>query len=52
MELNLCGKGHCPKVVSTKEGVNIGEKGNLVKLKNEEWNTLVDAIKGGKIDKI
>lgn len=53
MKLNLChGKGSCPKVITTKRSVKIGEKENLVKLKAEEWNLLVDLIKGGKIGKI
>lgn len=52
MELNLCDKGCCPKVVSVKDGVEIGEEENLVKLKPSEWNTLVDGIKTGKLDKI
>ncbi len=52
MELQLCGNDHCPKVITTKTGVEIGEKGNLVKLKPEEWNTLVDAIKNRKLNKV
>ena len=53
MELNLCGKeGCCPIVKSVKDGVEIGEKENLVKLKPNEWNALVDGIKTGKLDKI
>lgn len=52
MELNLCDKGCCPKVVSANDRVEIGEEGNLVKLKPSEWNTLVDGIKTGKLDKV
>ena len=53
MELNLCGdKGCCPIVKSIKDGVEIGEKGNLVKLKPSEWNALVDGIKTGKLSKL
>lgn len=52
MELNLCGKGHCPKVTAMKDGVSIGEGGNLVNLKAEEWNALVDGVETGKLHKI
>ena len=53
MEITLCGQtGCCPKVLTTKSGAEIGEQGNLVKLKPQEWNELVDAVKGGKIGKI
>jgi hypothetical protein len=53
MKLTLCSKcASCPEVVSTKEGVEIGEKGNLVKLKKEEWNMLVDAVVKGRLKKL
>lgn len=53
MEISLCsGKECCPKVITTKRNVTIGEKGNLVQLKAQEWNLLVEAIKDGKIGKI
>lgn len=52
MELNLCKSSCCPKVVSSEKGVEIGEKGNLVRLKKAEWNTLVDAVLEGKLKKI
>jgi hypothetical protein len=32
--------------------VRIGEEGNLVTLKKEEWNVLVDVIKSGKVGKV
>jgi len=52
MELQLCKGSCCPKVASTGKGVEIGEKGNLVRLKKAEWNTLVDAVLNGKLKKI
>jgi hypothetical protein len=52
MEVNLCGGGHCPKVVAKKDLVEIGEEGNLVKLRPEEWNVLVESIEEGKLRKI
>jgi len=30
----------------------INEEGNLVTLKKEEWNVLVDVIKSGKVGKL
>jgi len=51
-EFNLCSKcGKCPKVSIDKDGVTIGEEGNAVKLKTEEWNTLVEAVRKKKIGK-
>jgi hypothetical protein len=52
MEVKLCSGGHCPKVVTKKDLVEIGEEGNLVKLKPEEWNVLVESIEAGKLRKI
>lgn len=46
----LCGKTGCCPVVSIKKNfVEIGEKGNLVKLKKSEWKELVRKIKSGEI---
>ncbi|MEM2918197.1 MAG: hypothetical protein QXY62_01690 [Candidatus Altiarchaeota archaeon] len=46
----LCGKtGCCPVVKIEKDFVEIGEEGNLVKLKKSEWDTLVRKIKKGEI---
>lgn len=51
-ELNLCSTcGKCPKVTVDKDGVTIGEKGNMVRLKADEWNTLVEAVRKRKIGK-
>jgi len=51
-ELNLCSScGKCPKVAIGKDGVRIGEEGNVVKLKADEWNTLVEAVRKRKIGK-
>ncbi|MFH0831524.1 MAG: hypothetical protein V1886_01505 [archaeon] len=52
MELELCSSGCCPKVRTAKDSVEIGETGNLVKLKKAEWNTLVDAVLKGNLGKI
>ncbi len=42
----------CPEVVITEEGVTIGEDGNLVRLRKEEWNELVDAVLRGDLEKL
>ncbi len=52
VEVYLCGKGHCPKVVINEDGVEIGEEGNLVKLNTGEWNVLVERIIEGKLDRM
>ena len=52
MEVYLCCKDNCPKVLKVEGGVEIGEYENLVKLKPEEWNTLVDKIVEGELYKI
>ena len=37
----LCGpKGCCPEVRIAEDYVEIGEKGNLCRLKPDEWNAL------------
>lgn len=42
--------GRCPEVVVYKDGVHIGEEGNLVRLNKQEWNNLVEKIKAGCLD--
>ena len=50
---DLCGKKCCPVVTITENNtVEIGENNNLVKLKKNEWNKLVDGIKNGQLKKI
>jgi hypothetical protein len=46
----ICGKGSCCPVVEVSEDrVTIGEEGNMVELKKDEWDTLVGKIKSGEI---
>ncbi len=48
----LCGKSDCCPVVDadlTSGMVTIGEDDNVVTLKREEWNILVDKIKNGEL---
>jgi len=42
----------CPEVEVAGDDVPIGEAGNLVTLKNDEWNVLVDLIQSGQLSKV
>lgn len=42
----------CPEVVVADEAVIIGEEGNQVRLSPEEWNALVEGVKGGAIRRV
>lgn len=42
----------CPEVEVLAEGVRIGEAGNQVLLKREEWNVLVDLIATGSLTRL
>ena len=44
--------GACPEVEIRSDEVRIGEAGNLVVLKKEEWNALVDLIQTGQVAKL
>lgn len=44
--------GGCPAIELFDEVVKIGEAGNQVQLKREEWNDLVDKITRGEVGKI
>ena len=52
MEYTLCCGEGCPKVITKDDKVEIGEKDNLVRLKKDEWNMLVESIQKGKLKKI
>ncbi len=41
--------GACPAVEVYEDVVKIGEAGNQVTLKQDEWNTLVDLIEQGAL---
>ena len=43
---------HCPQVALVGDEVQIGEPGNVVALKKEEWNVLVDAIESGRLSRV
>ncbi len=42
----------CPTVEVLEDQVRIGEDENLVELRIEEWNRLVEAIKAGELREI
>lgn len=53
--LSLCPVcGACPEVVLdvTNGEVRIGEEGNLVTLNKAAWNTLVEHIRTGKLERL
>ena len=51
--LSLCPIcGACPEVQIFDSEVRIGEAGNMLKLKVDEWNTLVDKILRGELRKL
>jgi hypothetical protein len=53
-KITLCpaGCGQCPDVEIVGEEVRIGETGNLVALKKDEWNLLVDLVLSGQLPKV
>ncbi len=42
----------CPELEISGDEIRIGEAGNLVVLKKEEWNVLVALIQSGQLSKI
>lgn len=44
--------GACPEIRLWDNEVIIGEEGNMVKLKVDEWNEIVDKILSGEIGKL
>ncbi len=47
MKVYICDRGCCPAVEIAGEEVLIGEGTNIVKLKKNEWNKLVEKIQSG-----
>lgn len=43
---------NCPEVVIDGDTIRIGEDENIVVLKRDEWNVLVDAIHSGQLSRI
>jgi len=51
--ITLCPEcGACSEITFYNNEVSIGEEGNLVKLKVDEWNNIVDKILSGEIGKL
>ncbi len=44
--------GACPEIEIRSDEVHIGEAGNLVILKKEEWNILVELVQSGQVAKL
>jgi len=44
--------GACPEIEFYDNEVRVGEEGNIVKLKVDEWNTIVEKILSGEIGKL
>ena len=44
--------GACPEIAVYDGEVHIGEKGNLVRLKKQEWNDLVRKIRTGELKEV
>ena len=42
----------CPEIEIARDAVRIGEAGNLVVLRKDEWNVLVDLIQSGQLTKV
>jgi hypothetical protein len=47
MKVYICDKGCCPAVETVGDDVLIGEDSNIVRLKKDEWNKLVEKIQTG-----
>ncbi len=52
MKVYICDKGCCPAVETVGEEVLIGEGTNIVRLKKNEWNKLVEKIQSGMLHSI
>lgn len=44
--------GACPEIAVYDHEVHIGEEGNLVRLKKQEWNDLVRKIRNGELKEV
>ena len=43
---------NCPEVIIDGDIIRIGENENIVVLKKEEWNILVEAIQSGQLGRV
>ncbi|CAG1005182.1 hypothetical protein METP3_03694 [Methanosarcinales archaeon] len=49
MKVYICEKSCCPAVETIGDEVLIGEDTNIVRLKKNEWNKLVEKIQSGEL---
>ena len=52
MKVYICEKSCCPAVETIGDEVLIGEDTNIVRLKKNEWNKLVEKIQSGELGSI
>lgn len=53
VRISLCPQcDACPEVVIEGRSVTIGEAGNEVRLRADEWNVLVRAVRAGELGEI
>lgn len=52
MKTYICEKSCCPAVETIGDEVLIGEDTNIVRLKKNEWNKLVEKIQSGELGSI
>ncbi len=53
LTVSLCPAcGACPQIEISGDGVRIGEAGNAVVLKKEEWNVLVELVRSGQLTQL
>lgn len=52
MKVYICDKSCCPAVETVGDDVLIGEASNIVRLKKNEWNRLVEKIRSGELSTI
>jgi hypothetical protein len=51
--ISLCPScAYCPEVVVEGDTIRIGETENIVVLKKNQWNVLVDAIQSGRLGRV
>ncbi len=49
MKIYICEKSCCPTVEMIGDDVLIGEDTNIVRLKKNEWNCLVEKVRSGEL---
>lgn len=52
MKVYICDRSCCPAVEIVGDEVLIGEATNIVRLKKNEWNRLIEKIRSGELGSI